>query len=104
MKELAEEVNRVYADAGLSLSLPSLRIESASADLLEKIGGTRRSGFTFAPEAATEKMRDLINKYVPDDQVTADRARCLFARLAHDQVLFHDRAPGRNAGRCAGDC
>ncbi len=69
VKELAEEVNRVYKDAGLSLSLPSLRIESASADLLEKIGGTRRSGFTFAPEAATEKMRDTINKYVPDEQV-----------------------------------
>ncbi len=69
VEDLAEEVNRVYKDAGLSLSLPSLRIESASAELLEKIGGTRRSGFTFAPEAATEKMRDMINKYVPDDQV-----------------------------------
>lgn len=69
VEELAEEVNRAYQDAGLSLSLPSLRIESASADLLEKIGGTRRSGFTFAPEAATEKMRDIINKYVSDEQV-----------------------------------
>ncbi|MCY3781121.1 MAG: TIGR03960 family B12-binding radical SAM protein [Chloroflexi bacterium] len=79
VKELAEEVNRVYADAGLSLSLPSLRIESASTDLLEKIGGTRRSGFTFAPEAATEKMRDLINKYVPDDQVI-QTARDVYSR------------------------
>lgn len=69
VEELAEEVNRVYKGAGLSLSLPSLRIESASADLLEKLGDTRRSGFTFAPEAATEKMRDIINKYVPDEQV-----------------------------------
>ncbi len=79
VKELAEEVNRVYAEAGLSLSLPSLRIESASADLLEKIGGTRRSGFTFAPEAATEKMRDLINKYVTDDQVM-QTARDVYSR------------------------
>ncbi len=79
VEELAEEVNRVYGEAGLSLSLPSLRIESASADLLEKIGGTRRSGFTFAPEAATEKMRDLINKYVPDDQVI-QTAREVYSR------------------------
>ena len=79
VEELAEEVNREYKDAGLSLSLPSLRIESASADLLEKIGGTRRSGFTFAPEAATEKMRDLINKYVPDDQVL-QTARDVYSR------------------------
>ena len=79
VEELAEEVNRVYGEAGLSLSLPSLRIESASADLLEKIGGTRRSGFTFAPEAATEKMRDIINKYVPDDQVI-QTARDVYSR------------------------
>ena len=79
VEELAEEVNRVYQDAGLSLSLPSLRIESASADLLDKIGGTRRSGFTFAPEAATEKMRDMINKYVPDEQVL-QTARDVYSR------------------------
>ena len=79
IEQLAEEVNRAYKDAGLSLSLPSLRIESASADLLEKIGGTRRSGFTFAPEAATEKMRDMINKYVPDDQVL-QTARDVYSR------------------------
>ncbi len=79
VEELAEAVNREYKDAGLSLSLPSLRIESASADLLEKIGGTRRSGFTFAPEAATEKMRDLINKYVPDEQVL-QTARDVYSR------------------------
>ena len=36
--ELADEVNRVYKDAGLSMSLPSLRIESASAELLDKLG------------------------------------------------------------------
>ena len=79
VEELAEEVNRVYKDAGLSLSLPSLRIESASADLLEKLGDTRRSGFTFAPEAATEKMRDMINKYVPDDRVI-QTARDVYSR------------------------
>jgi len=79
VEELAEAVQRVYGAAGLSLSLPSLRIESASADLLEKIGGTRRSGFTFAPEAATEKMRDLINKYVPDEQVL-QTARDVYSR------------------------
>ena len=79
VEELAEAVNREYKDAGLSLSLPSLRIESASADLLEKIGDTRRSGFTFAPEAATEKMRDIINKYVPDDQVI-QTARDVYSR------------------------
>jgi radical SAM family uncharacterized protein len=77
--ELADAVHEKYAESGLSLSLPSLRIETASADLLDKIGDTRRSGFTFAPEAATEKMRDIINKYVPDEQVL-EAARAVYSR------------------------
>jgi len=77
--ELVEAVHEKYHESGLSMSLPSLRIETASADLLDKLGDTRRSGFTFAPEAATEKMRDIINKYVSDDQVL-EAARAVYSR------------------------
>jgi radical SAM family uncharacterized protein len=77
--ELVDAVHAKYHDSGLSLSLPSLRIETASATLLDKLGDTRRSGFTFAPEAATEKMRDIINKYVPDEQVL-EAARAVYSR------------------------
>jgi radical SAM family uncharacterized protein len=77
--ELVAAVHERYHETGLSLSMPSLRIETASADLLDKLGDTRRSGFTFAPEAATEKMRDIINKYVPDEQVI-EAARAVYSR------------------------
>ena len=77
--ELADAVHEKYAKSGLSLSLPSLRIESTSAELLDKLGDTRRSGFTFAPEAATEHMRNMINKYVPDEQVL-QTARDVYSR------------------------
>ena len=77
--ELTDAVHEKYAESGLSLSLPSLRIESTSADLLDKIGDTRRSGFTFAPEAATERMRNKINKFVPDEQVL-QTARDVYSR------------------------
>ncbi len=77
--ELVDAIHAQYHDSGLSLSLPSLRIESTSADLLDKLGDTRRSGFTFAPEAATEKMRDLINKSVPHAQVL-EAARAVYER------------------------
>ncbi|MEQ8677626.1 MAG: TIGR03960 family B12-binding radical SAM protein [Aggregatilineales bacterium] len=77
--ELADAVKEKYNGSGLSLSLPSLRIESTSADLLDKLGDTRRSGFTFAPEAATERMRNKINKYVPDEQVL-QAARDVYSR------------------------
>ncbi|MBN2469430.1 MAG: B12-binding domain-containing radical SAM protein, partial [Anaerolineae bacterium] len=61
------------------ISLPSLRIESTSVDLLDALKDTRRSGFTLAPEAATEKMRRIINKYVPDQQLL-DTAREIYTR------------------------
>ena len=77
--ELTKAINDKYKDAGLSMSLPSLRIESASTDLLDAIGDTRRSGFTFAPEAATERMRKMINKFVPDEQVL-ETARAVYSR------------------------
>jgi radical SAM family uncharacterized protein len=77
--ELADAVHQKYAGSGLGLSLPSLRIESTSAELLDKIGDTRRGGFTFAPEAATEHMRNKINKYVPTPQVI-DTAREVYSR------------------------
>jgi radical SAM family uncharacterized protein len=77
--ELVEAVHAKYHDSGLSLSLPSLRIETTSADLLDKLGDTRRGGFTFAPEAATERMRDIINKSVPDEQLL-EAARAVYSR------------------------
>jgi radical SAM family uncharacterized protein len=63
---VAELVRRTMEQHGakkLSVGLPSLRIESFSIDLMELLEkGRRRSGFTFAPEAATDRLRDVINK------------------------------------------
>jgi radical SAM family uncharacterized protein len=77
--ELVDTIHENYHEYGLSMSLPSLRIETASATLLDKLGDTRRSGFTFAPEAATERMRNIINKYVPSEQVL-QTARDVYSR------------------------
>jgi radical SAM family uncharacterized protein len=77
--ELVNTIRDRFAAANVSISLPSLRIESASADLLDALGDTRRSGFTFAPEAATEGMRRAINKSIEDEQVL-QTARDVFSR------------------------
>jgi radical SAM superfamily enzyme YgiQ (UPF0313 family) len=54
----------------LSISLPSLRIESVSVDLMDQLQSTgRRSSFTFAPEAATERLRGVINKPIADEDL-----------------------------------
>lgn len=67
--ELVRAIAGRFGDRNLGVSLPSLRIESVSVDLMDALKDNRRSGFTFAPEAATEKMRDIINKSVPDEQL-----------------------------------
>ena len=53
----------------VSLSLPSLRVDNFSEELLEKIQAVRKSGLTFAPEAGTQRLRDVINKNVTEDEI-----------------------------------
>ncbi len=53
----------------ISLSLPSLRVDNFSDDLVEKLNKVRKSGLTFAPEAGTQRLRDVINKNVTQDEV-----------------------------------
>jgi len=78
--ELVREVVARYGDEKLSIGLPSLRIESFSVELMEQLEkGRRRSGFTFAPEAATDRLRDVINKPIATD-LLLDTAREVYSR------------------------
>ncbi len=77
--DLVKAVNQRFSGRHLSISLPSLRIETVSVDLMDQIMDERRSGFTLAPEAATEKMRQIINKPVSTQQVL-DTAREVYSR------------------------
>ncbi len=67
--DLVRAVSEKFEERHLSISLPSLRIESFSVELMEALQTTRRSGFTLAPEAATERMREIINKPVSTQQL-----------------------------------
>ncbi len=75
--ELVNAVSAHFAGKHLSISLPSLRIESFSVELMDALKDSRRSGFTLAPEAASERMRNIINKPVAHDQIL-DTAREIF--------------------------
>jgi radical SAM superfamily enzyme YgiQ (UPF0313 family) len=55
-------VSQQFDGKHLGISLPSLRIDSFSIDLMDLLRGSRHGGFTLAPEAATEQMRNIINK------------------------------------------
>jgi len=77
--DLVKAVAAKFEGRHLSISLPSLRIETASVELMDALKDNKRGGFTFAPEAATEKMRNIINKYVSHNQVL-DAANAVYSR------------------------
>lgn len=77
--ELTEKIGQRFGDRGLNISLPSLRIETVSTQLMDNLGDSRRGGFTLAPEAATEKMRNTINKYVSHEEIL-ETAREIYRR------------------------
>ena len=61
----------------VSLSLPSLRADNFSIDLMEKVQKVRKTGLTFAPEAGTQRLRDVINKNVREEDLL-DSCRIAF--------------------------
>ena len=67
--ELVNKVSERFEGRKLTISLPSLRIESVSIDLMDKLREHYSGGFTLAPEAATERMRRIINKFIPDEDL-----------------------------------
>lgn len=56
-------------EKNVSLSLPSLRVDAFSLELADKISGSRKSGLTFAPEAGSQRMRNIINKNLTEDEI-----------------------------------
>lgn len=66
---MLSELIEYTSDEKINLSLPSLRVDNFSEDLLEKIKKVRKSGLTFAPEGGTQRLRDVINKNVSEEEI-----------------------------------
>lgn len=69
LSELTENMLDYCEPRHISLSLPSLRADSFSAQLMERVQKVRKSGLTFACEAGTQRLRDVINKNITEDDV-----------------------------------
>jgi len=66
IEQLVTELGVELAKEGVALSLPSLRLDSFSSRLAEQVKQVRKSGLTFAPEAGTQRLRDVINKNISE--------------------------------------
>ncbi|MDR0315222.1 MAG: TIGR03960 family B12-binding radical SAM protein, partial [Oscillospiraceae bacterium] len=69
LPELLEQMFEWTHSETINISLPSLRVDNFSDDLAQKLKLIRRSGLTFAPEAGTQRLRDVINKNVSKDEI-----------------------------------
>lgn len=66
---LVEKLTDRYENENIGISLPSLRLDSFIVDVLREIEKVRKSGLTFAPEAGSQRMRDVINKNVTEEDL-----------------------------------
>ncbi len=69
IEQLLEKMLGWSEDCKVSLSLPSLRIDNFPKELLQKVQSVRKSSLTFAPEAGTQRLRDVINKNITEDDI-----------------------------------
>lgn len=69
LPELAAYLMEHFRDQGVNISLPSLRIDAFSLDVMSKIQDVRKSSITFAPEAGSQRLRDVINKGLTEEVI-----------------------------------
>ena len=67
--ELLDHLIEHYKDQKVNISLPSLRIDEFPVDVMNKVQDIRKSSLTFAPEAGTQRMRDVINKGITEENI-----------------------------------
>lgn len=74
LAELTDGLLKITEEKKIGLSLPSLRIDNFSLELMEKVQKVRKSGITFAPEAGTQRLRDVINKNITEENILQSTA------------------------------
>lgn len=69
IESILRRLNRALEGKGISVSIPSQRLDSFGVEMAELVAGGKRGGLTFAPEAGTQRLRDVINKGVTEDDL-----------------------------------
>ena len=88
VKQMVDAVVRKAAPERVSVSLPSLRLDSFSVELADMVAGIRRTGLTFAPEAASPRLRAVINKWIPDEELLTMSAQAFSLGWDHVKLYF----------------
>lgn len=93
LRELTDGLISWTNDKKVSLSLPSLRIDSFTRELMDKVASVRASSITFAPEAGTQRLRDVINKNVTEEDLMNAAGIAFAAGKEQVKLYFMDGLP-----------
>ena len=93
LRELTDGLISWTNDKKVSLSLPSLRIDSFTRELMDKVASVRASSITFAPEAGTQRLRDVINKNVTEENLMNAAGIAFAAGKEQVKLYFMDGLP-----------
>lgn len=88
LKALTDELIPYCAQNRISLSVPSLRADNFSRELMEKLQTVRKSGLTFAPEAGTQRLRDVINKNLKEEEILSTCAQAFSGGWNNVKLYF----------------
>ncbi|TAK34383.1 MAG: TIGR03960 family B12-binding radical SAM protein [Chloroflexota bacterium] len=88
IEELVRAIRERYGDRRLNISLPSLRIDGFSVRLAEMVQTGRKSGFTFAPEAGSQRMRDVIAKGLTEEDILGTARQVMQSGWSHLKLYF----------------
>jgi radical SAM family uncharacterized protein/radical SAM-linked protein len=88
VRKLVETMVRRARPQHVTVSLPSLRLDSFSVELSDMAAETRRTGLTFAPEAASPRLRAVINKWIPDEDLLEMSAQAFARGWDHVKLYF----------------
>lgn len=87
-KDLAIELTGHCKEKNVSLSLPSLRLDNFSFEVLNEIQRYKKSGLTFAPEAGTQRLRDVINKGITEEDIYSAVEQAVSMGWRHVKLYF----------------
>lgn len=88
LKELTDVLIPYCETNRVSLSVPSLRADNFSRELMEKLQTVRKSGLTFAPEAGTQRLRDVINKNLKEEEILSTCAQAFAGGWSNVKLYF----------------
>ncbi len=88
VRQLVENTVETVKDQHVSVSLPSLRLDSFSVDLADMVADVRRTGLTVAPEAASPRLRAVINKWIPDEDLLDMATKAFSLKWSHVKLYF----------------